>query len=100
TSVKWVDVQVCDFNGDGKSDITCRALETGDWWTSLSSGMSFGTFGAPWATWSTSVTWVDVHVGDFNGDGSSDIVGRARETGQWWVGLSNVGPGPVLPGRL
>jgi hypothetical protein len=32
---------------------------------------------------------VDVHLADFNGDGKADIVGRALQTGQWWVGLSN-----------
>src|SRR2546425_1554087 len=42
-----------------------------------------------WATWSTGVTWVDVKVGDFNGDGKADIIGRASQYGQWWVGLSN-----------
>src|SRR5262249_7131402 len=42
-----------------------------------------------WATWSTGVTWVDVQVGDFNGDGMADITGRALETGDWWTGLSN-----------
>src|SRR5437899_6364497 len=33
------------------------------------------------------VTWVDVKVGDFNGDGMLDIIGRVQQTGQWWVGL-------------
>src|SRR5262249_20575664 len=42
-----------------------------------------------WASWSTAVTWVDVQVGDFNGDGSADIAGRADEIGQWWVAVSN-----------
>jgi hypothetical protein len=29
-----------------------------------------------------------VKVGDFNGDGKADIVGRWLEGGQWWTGLS------------
>src|SRR5947199_165880 len=41
-----------------------------------------------WTTWSTGVTWVDVQVGDFTGDGKADIVGRALESGQWWVNQS------------
>jgi hypothetical protein len=31
---------------------------------------------------------VDVQIGDFNGDGLMDIVGRALQTGEWWAGLS------------
>jgi hypothetical protein len=89
TFATWVDVQVGDFNGDGKADITGRYKEGGSWWTALSNGSSFMTSPAPWTTWSTGVTWVDVKVGDFNGDGKSDIIGRAFETGQWWVALSN-----------
>jgi uncharacterized delta-60 repeat protein len=102
TSVTWVDVQVGDFNGDGMADITGRALETGDWWTSTSYGTSFLTWPRPWATWSTSVTWVDVHVGDFSGEGVSDIVGRALQTGDWWIGHSNQLPQPpgLPPGEI
>jgi len=28
-------------------------------------------------------------VGDFNGDGKSDIIGRVAQNGQWWNGVSN-----------
>src|SRR5207244_10022636 len=81
------DVQTGDFNGDGFSDIVGRAKETGQWWVSLSNG-SGGFTTRLWDTWSTGVTWVDVKVGDFNGDGKMDIVGRALESGQWWMGQS------------
>jgi len=112
TAVTWVDVHVGDFNNDGASDIIGRDLETGQWWVGLSQDRvpapdlivlpfnqvsSVGAYPISrpscattlWATWSTAVTWVDVQVGDFNGDGMSDITGRALETGQWWTGLSN-----------
>jgi len=84
----WVDVQVGDFNGDGKSDITGRDLQNGQWWTALSNGSTaFAT--SLWATWNPTVTWADVKVGDFNGDGKSDITGRYLQSGQWFTGLSN-----------
>src|SRR5439155_1109890 len=87
TTVTWVDVNVGDFNGDGRKDITGRVLQTGRWWTGLSTGSSFNF--TPWDQWSTAVTWVDVNVGDFNGDGKDDIVGRVLQTGRWWVAVSN-----------
>jgi hypothetical protein len=34
------------------------------------------------------VTWADVRTGDFNGDGKADVIGRALQTGQWFVGFS------------
>jgi hypothetical protein len=87
TAVTWVDVQTGDFNGDGLADIVGRVQETGQWWVAQSNG--FGGFtNSLWDTWSTAVTWVDVKVGDFDGDGKMDIVGRALETGQWWMAQS------------
>jgi hypothetical protein len=86
-NVTWVDVRVGDFNGDGKSDITGRVLQSGEWWTGISTGSSFNT--TLWTTWSAAVTWVDVRVGDFNGDGSSDIIGRDKQTGRWQLATSN-----------
>jgi hypothetical protein len=32
---------------------------------------------------------VDVNVGDVNGDGVPDLVGRIQQNGQWWAALSN-----------
>src|SRR5207253_513617 len=88
TAVNWVDVKVGDFTGDGKSDIVGRVQQTGRWWMALSNGSTAFT-SSPWGAWPTSVTWVDVHVGDFNGDGKADITGRVQQTGRWWVALSN-----------
>jgi hypothetical protein len=84
----WVDVHLADFNGDGKADLVGRWQQTGQWWVSLSAG---ATAGSPtlWTTWLPSVTWADIMVGDFNGDGKADIIGRWLQTGQWWVAQSN-----------
>src|SRR5439155_85763 len=84
TGVTWADVQVGDFNGDGKADIVGRYAEGGDWWVALSNGSGFTA--ARWDTWSTGATWADVKVVDFNGDGKADIVGRASVVPQGGVG--------------
>jgi hypothetical protein len=81
----WQDVQVGDFNGDGKADIAGMTA-SGDWWGAISNGSSFTN--SFWGHWNPNVTWVDVKVGDFNGDGMADIAGRYMEAGQWWVAQS------------
>src|SRR5262249_38138084 len=43
----------------------------------------------PAAVWAPTVTWADMRVGDFNGDGLTDVAGRYVEAGQWWVGLAD-----------
>jgi autotransporter-associated beta strand protein len=87
-NVTWVDVQTGDFNNDGHADIIGRVLQTGQWYVGISNG-SDGFTSTLWSTWNPNVTWVDVHVGDFNDDGKADIVGRVLQTGQWYVGISN-----------
>jgi len=51
-----------------------------------STGANFAN--AKWTRWSTNVTWADVMLGDFNGDGCDDIVGRVTSNGDWWVAKS------------
>ncbi len=86
-TVPWVDVQTGDFNGDGFTDIIGRDLTNGQWWVGLSDG--HGHFSTSlWDAWNPNVTWVDIKVGDFTGNGKDDIVARVQESGQWWVGVS------------
>jgi hypothetical protein len=61
--VTWVDVQVGDFNGDGKADIAGRVLQSGQWWVAQSTGSSFNN--SLWTTWYAGVTWVDVQNGRY-----------------------------------
>lgn len=86
--INWDDVHFGDFNADGKIDVVGRWRETGQWWTGLSNGTSFkNTY---WGQWSVGagVTWVDVNVGDLDGDGDTDFLGRWAETGNWYAGIS------------
>jgi hypothetical protein len=63
SAVQWLDVQVSDFNADGRDDITAREAAAGNWWTALSNGTTGMT--SLWTTWSTGDTWADVHTGQF-----------------------------------
>lgn len=93
STIAWADVIVGDFDGDGRSDLTGRWAETGQWYTALSIGPS-GFATSLWSTWSGhagAFKWLDVRAGDFDGDGKTDITGRDSTTGNWWTGLSGTG---------
>ena len=85
--IAWADVQVADFNGDGKADLAGRDPSTGIWFVDLSTGTAFQP-PRPWATWYAGVTWTDVLAGDLTGNGKADLVGRVLQTGQWWASVS------------
>jgi len=53
----------------------------------VSNGAAFTT--TLLATWNPAITWVDVIVGDFNGDGKADITGRYQQAGLWFTGVSS-----------
>jgi hypothetical protein len=86
-AVTWVDIRIGDLNADGKADIIGRVLQAGQWWASLSNG-STALSTSLWATWSPAVTWIDVRIGDLDGDGKADIIGRVLQSGQWWASVS------------
>lgn len=88
TAVTWLDVRAGDFNGDGDEDLIGRAASTGQWWVALSNGVN-DFDNELWGRWSTAVNWLDVRLGDYDGDGFSDLAGRSQNAGQWWVARSN-----------
>src|SRR5262249_9182585 len=87
----WTNVVVGAFTGGGQVDVAGRESGRGKWWVAVSSGATFLT--ALWGAWGADLTgsldWTNVVVGDFSGDGKVDIAGRIKETGQWWVNVSN-----------
>ena len=88
TNTIWSDVSIGDFNGDGYSDVAGRAAsgmwyiyQSGDATTISGFRMHYGI------AWSPTVNWQDVQIGDFDGDGLSDIAGRS-DSGKWVVAVS------------
>jgi hypothetical protein len=58
---------------------------SGAWWMAQSTGSSFAN--QYWDSWSPSLGWQYVQVGDFTGNGRDDIVGMTS-SGEWYVALN------------
>ena len=84
--VTFAELLTGDFNGDGRLDIAGRNAANGQILVALAAANQFVT-GAAWTTFSTVTSFSDVLVGDFNGDGKDDIVGRSAQ-GQLLVATS------------
>ncbi|QDT56118.1 FG-GAP repeat protein [Caulifigura coniformis] len=86
--VTFSELLTGDFNGDGRLDIAGRNAANGQVLVALASGNQFVTSATAWTTLPFASTMRDLFVGDFNGDGKDDIVGRNAQ-GQLQVAQSN-----------
>lgn len=92
TPAQYTGTVVGDFNGDGHGDLLARRVGTGDLylWAGDGSGTSFA---APVLLGDAWDNYTDFAVGDFNGDGKDDLVGRDIATGalMYWAGQGTAG---------
>ncbi|KAJ8041164.1 hypothetical protein HOLleu_11902 [Holothuria leucospilota] len=79
-----------DFNGDGKTDLLCHRPRDGYKWIAFYkvNGEFTGT------SWEKGMRWcndsrAEIHIGDFNGDGRSDLLCHNTGTGYKQVALAN-----------
>lgn len=80
-----------DFNGDGHEDLSCHDVE-GRHWVAYSTGSSTSTTYAPQDNWPTtfcSGPGVQLLLGDFDGDGRTDLLCHNRGTGADQIALAN-----------
>ena len=83
-SSNWSQIQVGDFNGDGKTDLL-GIYKDGSFYLGVSTGAAFTT--QFWGKWDVAANWKLLQVGDFNGDGKTDILGFYKD-GTIYVGVS------------
>jgi len=77
-----------DFNNDRKTDILWRNTATGQNAIWMMNGTATAT-GTGYAASMTDLNWKIAGVGDFNGDGKSDILWRNSATGQNAIWMMN-----------
>jgi lysophospholipase L1-like esterase len=68
-----------DFDGDGRSDLSCFEPDTGNWSARKLDGTVLFT-GLNWG-------WNEAHPvpGDYDGDGTNDLAVYHRESGSWYI---------------
>src|SRR5437773_447286 len=77
-----------DFDGDGKADILWRNAVTGEIYIWLMNGLSVASYGSVEFV-DPALGWQVQGIGDFDGDGRSDILWRNLSTGENYIYLMN-----------
>jgi hypothetical protein len=84
----WTMVGAGDFDADGKADIAWRNEATGENAIWLMDGVAIKPNGGRFITSVAGTDWKVATIGDFNGDGKSDLAWRNSATGEnavWFV---------------
>src|SRR5688572_33440299 len=82
--LSWRVVGVGDFDGDGKADVLWRNSISGENYLYFMESLSIKPIEGYFRT-VADLSWRVVGVGDFDGDGKSDILWRHAATGQNYI---------------
>ena len=85
-STDWVIKGVGDFNGDGKADILWQNSSSGEVYIWLMNGSTIASQASP-ETLASSTGWAIQGVGDFDGNGTSDILWQNSTSGEVYIWL-------------
>ena len=79
-----------DFNGDGRQDMLCHDIKSGHKWVAFAN--QFRDYSG--TNWQKAMKWcrhksARLFIGDFNGDGRSDMLCHNTRSGYKWIALAN-----------
>lgn len=77
-------------NSIGQHDIEIVGRDSTGAWTAGGYDAGGTLQNTAFAQWSNAINWQNVRSGDFDGDGSADLIGRDPSSGNWYVSLSDM----------